>query len=208
LRSLRRTAFCAPPVRDSLAQPNGLGRKPKDDSGLKGRDGWRRGVQPCSCPVADFQPAASATAKTQPLRAGLRNAGRPALERRDSGEALGGFPSNACRGKPSGRRGPAKNPFLRTQKVKEPGHITSLIPNVRARDKSQRATRSPAILLHASDKSILVKPRRATGIATTGTHEMARRPRGFKAGDPISKQSSKGHLARFFGCRIAIVNVR
>jgi len=33
------------------------------DSGLKGRDGWGRGVRPCFSPVADFQPAASDTAK-------------------------------------------------------------------------------------------------------------------------------------------------
>jgi len=61
LRSLRRTAFCAPPACDLLAQPVRAGWETKGDSGLKGRDGWGRGVRPCSSPVADFQPAASAT---------------------------------------------------------------------------------------------------------------------------------------------------
>jgi len=58
-----------------------------------------------------FSPQLPPLQKTQPLRAGLRNAGPSALERRDSSKALGYFPSNACRGKPSGRNGPSKQAF-------------------------------------------------------------------------------------------------
>jgi len=82
------------------------GWETKGDSGLKGRDGWGRGVRPYSCPVADFQPAASATAKNPALTSWAKEyravgPGTPTFE-----QSLGKLPF--------------KSLFLPTQNVEEP----------------------------------------------------------------------------------------
>ena len=111
LRFLRRTAFCAPPVCHSLAQSVRAGWESKGDSGLKGRDGWGGTCGPALALSQTFSSQLPPPQKTQPLRAGLRNAGPSARERCASGRDLGNFLSNAYRPSFRGVGAAAIKPF-------------------------------------------------------------------------------------------------
>ena len=97
------------------------GWETKGDSGLKGRDGWGRGVRPCFCPVADFQPAASATANNPAVTSWAKEcrAVGPRTARFD--QTLGKRPFKSLSGQAFGAQGPLQSSlFLPTQNVEEP----------------------------------------------------------------------------------------
>jgi len=100
----------------------------KGDSGLKGRDRWGRGVRPCFCPVADFQPAASATAKNPALTSWAKEcrAVGPRTARFD--QSLGKLPFKSLAEQAFRAQGPLQSSlFLPTQNVEEPEFTTKSI---------------------------------------------------------------------------------
>ena len=105
------------------------GWETKGDSGLKGRDGWGRGVRPCGCPVADFQPAASATATNPALTSWAKEcrAVGPGAARFD--QSLGKLPFKSLSEQAFGAQGPLQSSlFLPTQNVEEPADFMKKDP--------------------------------------------------------------------------------
>jgi len=86
------------PARQSLVGKQ-RGLRP-EGTGWVGRD-----VRPCSCPVADFQPAASATAKNPALTSWAKECRAVGPGTARFGQRLGKLPFKRLSGKLSGRRG-------------------------------------------------------------------------------------------------------
>ena len=78
-------------------------------------------MQPCSCPVADFQPAASATAKNPALTSWAKECRAIGPGAARSEQSLGKLPFKRLSGQAFGAQVPLQSSlFLPTQNVEEP----------------------------------------------------------------------------------------